>query len=212
MIRLIIARHGETDWNKDRLIQGKTDIPLNDKGIMQAKSLAAYLQDHYPLDFIYASPLRRALETAKYCAEAQGLAVEIDEGLREISFGDWEGKTFIEIGKIHPKELDDWENAPANCKVPGDSESVQDVFDRSVAFVKKIKPKHEGQTVLLLSHHVPSKMIIAEALGLSLEQMHNIKLENCGINVLDVFSERSVLRRLNEMPYYDAEQMKGDGW
>ena len=210
--RLIIVRHGETDWNKEKLIQGVTDIPLNETGKKQAESLAEYLHRYYAIDAIFCSPLQRAWQTAACFAGLSGLPIQKEEGLKEIHFGDWEGKTFAQIGKSHPEALAHWVNDPSRCVIPGKGESVKQVYRRFVAVARDVCEKYEGKSVLIVSHHVPCKMILAEAIGLSLEQMHGIKLENCGVNVLDIGKERSVLRRLNEMPYHDPEQMKGEGW
>lgn len=101
MITLYLVRHGQTIWNSTGKYQGRTDVALSDKGISQAKkTVNRFLSVH--LDGVIASPLKRAADTARGIAETHGLPLETDSRLMELSFGDWEGKTYEEIEKIWP--------------------------------------------------------------------------------------------------------------
>ena len=98
---ILLARHGETDWNVERRIQGNTDIPLNENGIRQAHSLSSYLEREQrekgvPLSFVFTSPLKRAEETAEIVGKRLAVPVEVIPGLEEMDFGVCEGKSWLQ--------------------------------------------------------------------------------------------------------------------
>ena len=138
MTTLLLARHGETDWNRDLRIQGSSDIELNELGRRQAQSLAQELTD-VDLDAIYASDLSRASATAAAVAATHGLQVTHDSRLRERSFGSWEGLT-----------REDLDALPEGSR--HDGESDEEVRARMLAAVHDIAAAHPGEQVLVVSH------------------------------------------------------------
>lgn len=152
--RLLVVRHGETDWNVQTRIQGYTDIPLNARGEAQARHLAARigdLQDLEPVRAVYASDLMRAWTTADALAQACGLAVRTDLDLRERQFGHFEGLTFAEIETDHPEDARRWrERDPAWA--PRGGESLQAFYDRCVAAASRLAAAHAGETIALVAH------------------------------------------------------------
>ena len=121
---ILLARHGETDWNVERRIQGNTDIPLNENGIRQAHSLSSYLDRLFHaeggfLSSIFTSPLMRAKETAEIVGRRLGVEVETVPGLEEMNFGICEGKTWIESKSLYPKELEEWEQNKRYRRISG---------------------------------------------------------------------------------------------
>lgn len=205
-MRFIIVRHGQTEWNQQRKIQGMTDIPLNDVGRIQARCVSDYLKKHYSIDAVYASPLTRALETAQICAKPFGVPVQLTDELREIRLGDWEGLTFDEIHRIHPKELEMWEKEPHHCIIPGDSETIRDIDMRLRGFVDRLKELHEpkNETVLCVTHHTPARLILANSIGLGVEGIRHLRINNASLNVFDWTPEQTLLYTLNERCYMDA--------
>ena len=142
-MKLYIARHGETSWNAENKICGRTDIPLNSRGFEQAKLLAERMKD-VPIDMIVASPMIRARQTAEVIAERRGLPVSYDERLIEQNFGIYEGKD-----RKNPEYL-------ANKRMfayryPG-GESQMDVAYRVYGFIEELKGKYPDQNVLLVCH------------------------------------------------------------
>ncbi len=205
-------RHGQTEWNSLHKIQGVTDIPLNDIGRIQARATAEYLEKFYPIDAIYSSPLSRAYETAQICAEPFSLPIQKTNDLLELKLGDWEGLTFEEIRKIHPKELDQWEYEPHRCQIPGDSESIVYLWQRLNAFCDELKVVHnpKNETVLCVTHHMPARIIIAQHLGLRIENMRVLRMKNAALNVIDWSPEKTILSTLNERAYLDV--LQEDHW
>jgi broad specificity phosphatase PhoE len=139
---LYIVRHGETDWNRDRRIQGQTDIPLNAEGHRQAEGLALELAAT-ALDAAYASDLSRAWETAAAVAEPRGLEVTRKVALREKHFGTWEGMTDDEVLERFPHAVNgSW----------GDAETTEQLTERVVGAIHDIARDHPEGSVLVVSH------------------------------------------------------------
>lgn len=126
---IYLIRHGETDWNKERRFQGQTDIPLNDNGRRQAKSLRESLKGKLPFDRIICSDLCRARETAEIINEGSQSPIIIDPAFRELCFGKWEGMVFPDIKKEYPLEAKYWSTAPHLLHISG-GESLQELFGR----------------------------------------------------------------------------------
>jgi probable phosphoglycerate mutase len=139
MTMLILARHGETDWNRDGIWQGHGDPPLNDLGRRQATELAEKLAD-VEIDALYSSDLRRAYETAEIVGGAKGLTITADADLREMDVGSWSGLTTDEIQERFPEAAHH------------DGEAREAFHARAVGALDRIARAHEGQRVLVVTH------------------------------------------------------------
>lgn len=204
-------RHGQTDWNYRHKIQGVTDIPLNDTGRLQAKAAAEHLKKFYSVQSVYSSPLSRAYETAQICASSFSLPTQQTDELLELKLGDWEGLTFQEIGKLYPEELQRWENEPHLCEIPGDSEMIGLLWVRLENFFARLKELHgaNNETVLCVTHHMPARIIIAQHLGLPIENMRTLRIKNATLNVIEWWPERTVVSTLNERV---LDMLQEDHW
>jgi broad specificity phosphatase PhoE len=156
---LLLARHGETDWNRQLRIQGSSDIELNDLGRRQAQSLAQELTD-VELDAIYSSDLARARQTAEAVAATHALEVTFDPRLRERSFGSWEGLTREDIDELPPGSRHD-------------GESDEEVRKRVLAAIDEIAAAHPGEQVLVVSHGGALNALWHHALGVRVERWAN---------------------------------------
>jgi probable phosphoglycerate mutase len=156
---ILLARHGETDWNRERRLQGSSDTKLNELGRSQARELAATLAD-VDLTAVYSSDLRRARETAEIVAASKGLTVHVDRDLRERSFGRWEGLTRGEIAKRFPG-------------LDHDGENDEEVRRRVLAAVRRIVEAHPGSQVLVVSHGSALNTLWHHASGQRLERWGN---------------------------------------
>jgi broad specificity phosphatase PhoE len=190
--RLLIARHGETDWNKQLRFQGHADPPLNETGRRQAAELAARLARE-PIDAIWASPLQRARETAEIVAEPHGLAVELEPGLMEVDVGSWSGKTRAELEELYPDAFRRWVEVDGGWD-PGwqDGETYEQMAERVRAAVERIAAQHADQTVLLVAHGGTVRALQSIALGLSFTDARRsgIRLRNCGLFEADLGAGR----------------------
>jgi probable phosphoglycerate mutase len=160
---LLLARHGETDWNRDLRVQGHADVPLNELGREQARDLAERLED-VALDAIYSSDLVRARETAEAVARAKGLPVRVDPQLRETDFGSWEGLTREEIAERFPD------------RARPDGETYEQVRERMLAAINRIAAEHAGGTVLIVSHGGALNSVWHHAAGARLERWPNCEV------------------------------------
>jgi probable phosphoglycerate mutase len=160
---LVLVRHGETDWNRDGRIQGQTDVPLNERGRDQARQLADTLAGSR-FDAVYASNLARARETAEIVAARVGLPVIVDEDLRELDFGAWEGLTGDEIRARWPEAFERW--ASVGLERYDGGESHEQLSTRVLAATRRLAAIHQGGEILLVAHGGPLRAILMEAEGL----------------------------------------------
>jgi broad specificity phosphatase PhoE len=160
---ILLARHGETDWNREGRFQGWADPPLNETGRAQARVLADQLAD-VPFDAVYTSDLGRAHETALIVAEPHGVPVVVDRGLREIDVGSWSGLTLPEI----EVRFQDAEHH--------DGETREEHLARVLAAVERIACAHPRERILIVSHGASLRALRRHALG---EPVHPIA--NCGV-------------------------------
>jgi broad specificity phosphatase PhoE len=170
MTRLVLIRHGETDWNREGRYQGHADVPLNAAGRAQAASLAQS-QRGMALDAIYTSDLQRAHQTAEVLAEATGAPLFVERRLREIAQGDWEGQLFADIQRDHAELLARRRREPLLTRPPGDSENVGDVWARLRPLIAEIHRRHPGGRIALVSHGAALAVLKVHILHLPLESV-----------------------------------------
>ena len=176
---IFFARHGQTDWNLLKKVQGTTDIPLNANGILQAEGLYKNLQQiPVTLGKVYCSHLERAIMTAQIVAEGFQVPIEKVSGLEEMNLGDFEGHTWVEIHQLYPKELAEWNSEKRFTKTPH-GESYQMVLERlfqALDYILKDAPK--DRDVLVVSHGAVIMTMIAILNDIPFEQSHTIDVEN----------------------------------
>jgi broad specificity phosphatase PhoE len=158
---VLLVRHGATDWNLERRAQGQADIPLNALGREQAEATARELAA-WPIEAVYTSDLARAADTARAIARAHGLEPAPDPRLREIDQGEWTGRTGDEIRSRWPHLWDDTRRRePAR---PG-GETPEQLRERALAALTRVVHEHPTGTVVLVSHGVTMRVLVAEVLG-----------------------------------------------
>jgi broad specificity phosphatase PhoE len=168
---IYLARHGESDWNAANRFQGHSDRPLTDLGREQARALADLVAGEN-VEAIYASPLSRALETARIVAARTGLAVVEDEGLREVDTGSWSGLSRAEVQERYPEGFERWTSGGAGWE---DGESYEEMAERVLAAVNRIAAAHPGGRVLLVSHGGPIRAIQAAAEGMAINEYRRLR-------------------------------------
>lgn len=173
---LVLIRHGETDWNVEGRYQGQADPPLNARGIAQAHQLAAALRD-VGLDVLYASPLRRALQTAEVVAETLHIPLHVEPRLMEIHQGDWQGRLRAEIAARYPELFQRWQTEPWEVTPPG-GEHLRQVQERVYAAVDEILARHPGQRIGLVTHRIPIALIKVRYQGLAPDAVRTLELPN----------------------------------
>ncbi len=175
---LYILRHGRTDWNDERRLQGQTDISLNEEGISMAREAAVKYADIH-LDVCYCSPLSRAVETAKLLLEGRDIPVKYDDRLKEMAFGIYEG---VEDGFSNPElPVNVLFKDPANYEGVEGGESLDEVFARTGDLLKnEILPLVEsGKDVLIVGHGAMNSTIVCQARGLDKSHLWDEPIDNC---------------------------------
>ena len=183
MIRIILVRHGETKWNKEGRFQGQKDIPLSACGMKQACFLADALRP-VPIDICLSSPLSRAFTTCRLCAEPHSLPVSSDARLTEINHGAWEGMSSDEILASDGERLRLWHSHPDQVTMPS-GESLEDVSERAVSFLKDLPARYSGKTILVTAHDAVNQVILCHMLGIRLDHFWQIKQDNTCINIAE---------------------------
>ena len=187
--RIILVRHGETDWNKQGRFQGQIDIPLNQNGKFQAKAASEFLKNN-TIQKAFSSSLSRPKETAQIILnEHPGVEISLKDSLKEISHGEWEGKLESEIKSDWPDLLKTWKTSPEKVQMP-DGENITEVSTRSISGWNEIcNDLKNEETALVVAHDAVNKTILCHLLGLMPSKIWMIKQGNGGITVIDLSEE-----------------------
>lgn len=202
-LRLLLVRHGETQWNRESRFQGQIDIPLNETGKGQGTKAAEFLKD-IPIDFAITSSLSRPKETAQIILQHHpDVALEETDALKEIGHGLWEGKLEAEILAEYADLLEQWKRAPETVQMP-EGENLQQVWDRANAYWAEIVRAHPSPekllTGLVAAHDAINKVILCAILGLRPADIWSVKQGNGGVSVIDYpdgLDGKPVLQSLN---------------
>ncbi|MDP2241418.1 MAG: histidine phosphatase family protein [Burkholderiales bacterium] len=181
MTQLILVRHGETLWNRERRMQGQRDSPLSDTGKHQARRLGQRLAD-LSFSVLYSSDLGRAYETARSVAAVTGHEIAVDTRLRERHFGVFEGLTSDEIESGFPAEFDCFKSRNPAYVIPG-GESAQQFRDRCLSVLEEIAERHLGATVVVVTHGLVLDVAYREAHAIALGEPRPVPLLNASLNV-----------------------------
>ncbi len=184
--RVILVRHGETDWNLEGRFQGQIDIPLNKNGHSQALAAGLFLKN-IPLSKAYSSSMTRPKQTAEAILQShKSLELQSEEGLVEIGHGLWEGKLESEIRKEWPELLQKWQDSPESVEMP-EGETIQEVWTRALITWEKICSNLQDEdTALVVAHDAVNKTILCHLLGLTPAEIWMVKQGNGGITIVDI--------------------------
>ena len=191
-----LLRHGQTPMSVQKRYAGRTDAPLTEVGVQQAAAAAKRLASA-GLGVIVTSPLRRTVQTAQAVAAVTGAAVVTDDGFRETDFGAWEGLTFAEVRERWPAEISAWLADPEVA--PPGGESFTDVSARVTAALDGVLAARAGQTVLIVSHVTPIKMLVTAALLAPPAALYRMHLDVAALCEIDWYADGpAVLRSFND--------------
>jgi len=192
-MRLLLARHGQTDWNDAGKFQGMSDIPLNALGLEQARLLAERLKNE-KIDVIYSSALKRAHKTATIVGESHSIGVVPREDLNERTYGKWDGLTEEQIREQYGEDFD------AYCKdrydvAPTEGESIKQITQRVAAFLEMVKGE-EG-TVLVVTHSGTLRGLLDGLLDYSHEEVANLRFKQTSLTSITIEDGRVTLDFIN---------------
>ena len=205
MMKLLLIRHGQTDWNLLGKYQGQTDIALSGEGIRQADLLA----QNFPvdtLDIIYTSDLQRAFMTAERLAEKFSAPLYADKALRELNFGAWEGLTYQEIAERWPQEVKNLFGAPEKLQIP-EGETFLMLQRRAMNKIHEIRAENEGKNVAVVAHGAISKAILTALLHIPLHYVWMLRQDNTAVNILRFDDEFVSVELLNGISHLDRPSL-----
>ncbi|HHW06635.1 MAG TPA: histidine phosphatase family protein [Clostridia bacterium] len=194
-MRMILVRHGQTEWNKAGKFQGHSDIPMDETGREQVQAAAAYLAQE-PLEAVYASDLSRAKETAAVIAAYHGLEPILDVRLRELYMGRWEGLDFNTVYRHFRQEYDAW-FGKRDGVTPG-GEGVKDVEARVLDFIFEVAPKHRG-TVVAATHGGVIRAVLAWAVDE--RYLWEEPIDHASLTIIKVEGKQLIPEAINIVPW-----------
>jgi phosphoserine phosphatase len=201
-MKLILARHGQTEWNEKRIFRGRADMILDEVGIKQAEALAGRLSN-YKIKEIYSSPLQRAFETARIIGNGLSIAPVSLDGFTELICGRWQGLSLEKVKIEFPEMFRDWMENPQSFVFP-EGESLHEVKKRVNATLSQIMGVNKGRDLLIVSHRAINKVILCSLLSLDNSYFWKFKQDLGAIHVIDFTNERISVDVLN-----DTSHLKG---
>ncbi len=197
LTRIFLVRHGQTDWNKDKVFRGLADRPLSDAGRAEALALGEALKDE-PVDAIYASPLIRARQTVEPLSRWKHKKIQPLPGVGDIDYGDWSGQSDAAVAQAYPKLYQAWQKRPATVRFPH-GESLAQVAARALRALQTVARAHPGRTVVVASHRVPCKVLALKLLGLPLSRFWDLRQDVACINLFEYQPPRAIVHHLNDI-------------
>lgn len=197
-MRLILVRHAETELSARGRCYGSLDVGLSPLGRAQCVALEASLAEE-PVAAVVSSPRVRALETAGAIARPHGLEVGVENDLRELDFGDLEGRTYDEIAARLPELYAAWMTTPTKVRFPG-GESYADLKARALAAVERLRASHAGAAVVAVTHGGVVRAVVSEALGMPAEHIFRLAVDPASLTVVEWLQGEPLVRCVNSRP------------
>lgn len=196
-MRLIIIRHGESEWNRIGRYQGQADAPLSELGTRQAEALANRLRNE-PIHTIFTSPLQRARRTAEAVARHHAnVPFTVEPALLEIDHGDWQGLMSNEVMERFGPGLLEWRQHPTRSQMPN-GESFSNILKRVLDFKERLYAQYANRNVLVSTHDVVVKILVADALGMDMDRINRIWVTNASVSVIEYGDGMPYLVSLSE--------------
>ncbi len=205
-MEILLIRHGETDWNRLRRMQGHVDTPLNEEGLRQARALGLALAAEKP-DAIYASDLMRARMTAQPAADAHQMDVRLDADLRERCYGAFEGLMYEEITQRYPEDFAAWHARDLHRRFPAgerEAETLQEFHHRSVTVLERIARRHSQGRIIVVTHGGVLDCVYREATGMPVNARRDFETINAAINRLRWDGSRFTVEQWADMSHLEA--------
>lgn len=204
MSKLFLVRHGESEWNVLKKIQGQEDVPLSSNGILQAEKVARRLLKE-KIHHIYSSDLKRAYDTAKVIGNNLNINVNKLKELREINFGSWQGLTSKEVQENHRDQHLIWMTNAHKLAVVG-AETLLEVQERMIKITRTLIENHPNENILLVSHGSAIKALILGLLDIDLAVYNKMTIGNVSVSIIEFRDFNPVIKVLNDTCHLKEEQ------
>ncbi len=199
MSRLLLVRHGETEFNSTRRFAGYSDVAMSAEGYRQIERLRDRLANE-KIDAIYSSDLKRALVTAEVISSGHKVNIVTCPELREINYGDAEGLTFDEIGRRYPELAEAITSFSLEINFPG-GESFNEFIARTSKFLDRLNKHTEEQTILVVSHSGPLRALVCHLLGIDQGHWRQFRCNNASLSIVETYPQRAIVNLLNDTSY-----------
>lgn len=200
MLNLYLLRHGQTDASRERRFSGSIDAPLSSAGHEMAEAFGEAYASH-PWHAIYASPQRRAVDTAAPLAARTGMKVQTLDGLREVTYGAWEGLLEDEVRERWPAEYGWWAADPATRSTPGGESGFQ-VAARALAAIERIRASHAEGDVLVVSHKSTLRLVVCALVGIDLRRFRDrVAQPVASVTQFEIEGAGALLKRLADVSH-----------
>ena len=193
-MKIILVRHGETRWNREKRVQGRTDIELNDTGIAQANRLAQALQ-HEKIEAIYSSPLKRAHDTARIIGQFHDRTIHVEDGLLEMDQGVFEGLTYLELRDRYLSFLKEWVASPGSVRMPN-GETLLELQARAWQVMESILDRADD--ALVVSHNFTIATILCKVRNIEFSQFRSACVDVASKTLIDCKDGRFHVDTLND--------------
>jgi len=194
--RLLLVRHGITESNSARKFAGYSDVELSAAGHRQVERLRDRLVDD-KIDAVYSSDLRRALVTAEVISSGHKVDIVTCPELREVNYGNVEGLTFEEISRLYPEVAESLTNFSLRLRFPG-GEDFEGFIERASKFLDKLKRHTPSQTMLIVSHGGPLRVLVCCLLGIDLGHWRQIRFDNASLSIVETSPRGAIISLLND--------------
>jgi len=208
IVKLILVRHGETIWNRDNRVQGLSDIALTERGRKQVEHLARSLRNE-KIDVILSSPLSRARETARTINRYHGVAIELDDDLRELDVGDLDGLTFEEMRTRYREFLKQWTADPTSVTMPN-GETLHELQVRAWRAIERIISGSKNAVVV--SHNFTIMAIMCKMRDMHLSKMRKTGVEVASKTCVEIDGTTKKIIVFNDISHLDDETYGGGNW
>ena len=196
MSRLLLIRHGITEYNSARRFAGYSDIDMSATGYGQIEKLRDRLADE-PIDVVYSSDLRRATGTAEVISAKRKVGIVTCSELREMNYGNAEGLTFEEIRRLYPEVAELIVNFNLRLEFPG-GESFEGFIARTTKFLDRLKHHTPEQTILVVSHSGPLRVLVCYLLGIDQNHWWQVRIDNASLSIVETYPRGAIINLLND--------------
>jgi probable phosphoglycerate mutase len=193
---LLLVRHGQTVWNPQGRLRGRSDIALDEVGKVQAEATARYIADHWQPAHIYTSPLKRTQQTASEIATATGAALHTHNGLLDVDFGAWEGRLPEDLEAHWGEAWQAWRERPQSVMIPG-GETLRDAQNRATLALREVVTAHLNEVVVVVSHTAINRLLLLAVLDVGLDHFWHLGQDLSAVNVLTYSAQAFTLEKLN---------------
>lgn len=200
---VILVRHGETEWNRLGKFRGHADIPLNATGLEQARRVAERLA-RVRVNAIFTGSLTRTMMTSREIAAHHSLTPIVEEGLMDLDYGDWEGKTVEEIKQQDSPLYREWLTQPDRVRIPR-GETLKALRQRAIETLERLTPHHSDDLVVFVSHDMVGRILVCAVLGLPNDAIWRFAQDNASLTNFERAGDHFILRTMNDTAHLDSE-------